>query len=190
LRLVVGALLVVFGLQWLRKAILRASGFKAIHDKDAIYAEQTSEARAAATMRQGVVDDWYAKPTCRWPSARPRPRRHLAGRRRGAARGHSGHNGVVVGARGMASTQPGATAVAVGRTDMTALRRFATFWYDFIVGDDWTLAVGVTGGLGLTALLVHVTHVDAWWLLPVVVVALLTVSLAVAVSPPTQLTRQ
>jgi uncharacterized membrane protein len=59
LRLVVGALLLIFGLQWLRKAILRASGHKAVHDEDEIYRTQIGAAAAAPRRRLGSVPDWY-----------------------------------------------------------------------------------------------------------------------------------
>jgi uncharacterized membrane protein len=58
LRLIVGALLLVFGLQWLRKAILRASGYKALHDEDAIFAEELAGAESAPRVERAGLD-WY-----------------------------------------------------------------------------------------------------------------------------------
>jgi uncharacterized membrane protein len=59
LRLVVGGLLLVFGLQWLRKAILRASGYKALHDEDEAFREERDRAAAAGVDQRGGLD-WYS----------------------------------------------------------------------------------------------------------------------------------
>ena len=53
---------------------------------------------------------------------------------------------------------------------------FLRFWYDFIVGDDWLVAAGIVGAIGLTALIAD-RGVQAWWVMPLCVVALLAGSL-------------
>jgi uncharacterized membrane protein YccC len=59
---------------------------------------------------------------------------------------------------------------------IAALRGFGAFWWDFIVGDDWRIAVGVILALAVTSALATTT-VPAWWLVPLAVAALLGLSL-------------
>jgi len=56
------------------------------------------------------------------------------------------------------------------------VKRFATFWWYFIVGDDWRLAIGVVVGIVATVVL-HLIGLDPWWLLPPLIAVLLMRSL-------------
>jgi hypothetical protein len=59
---------------------------------------------------------------------------------------------------------------------MRYVAQFFRFWYDFIVGDDWSVAAGVVVTLAITALLAH-RGVNSWWLMPAGVVVVLAMSL-------------
>jgi hypothetical protein len=57
------------------------------------------------------------------------------------------------------------------------LRAFGVFWYDFIVGDDWRVAVGVILAFALTYRFGSATDTSLWWIVPAAVVVLLPVSI-------------
>jgi len=65
---------------------------------------------------------------------------------------------------------------------MSFLKTFGRFWYDFIVGDDWRLAIGAVTAITVMYVAAH-NDVNAWWLLPVAVPTLLCVSLLHASRP-------
>ena len=65
---------------------------------------------------------------------------------------------------------------------MTNLRTSGRFWYDFIIGDDWRLALGVTVSIGVVFAVTREVA-DWWWLLPLAVAALLAVSVNDATRP-------
>jgi hypothetical protein len=56
------------------------------------------------------------------------------------------------------------------------IRAFGRFWWNFVIGDDWRAAAGIVLAIGVTASLVA-TGLDAWWLLPAAVAAILWLSL-------------
>ena len=63
---------------------------------------------------------------------------------------------------------------------MSRLAAFGHFWWDFVIGDDWLVAVLVAAAIGATAVLAT-TSVAAWWLLPLAVPVVLWLSLRRAI---------
>jgi hypothetical protein len=63
---------------------------------------------------------------------------------------------------------------------MSRLAAFGRFWWDFVIGDDWLVAVLVAVAIGATAALAAVS-VTAWWLLPLAVLLVLWLSLRRAI---------
>ena len=68
---------------------------------------------------------------------------------------------------------------------MSYLRRFGRFWWEFLVGDNLPLALGAGVAIAVTALLVD-EGVNAWWLLPVAILALLSASVITAARTTSQ----
>jgi hypothetical protein len=59
---------------------------------------------------------------------------------------------------------------------MNRIRALGLFLWDFVIGDDWRIALGVAVALGLTAVAAE-SGMTAWWIVPVATVALLAASL-------------
>lgn len=60
---------------------------------------------------------------------------------------------------------------------MSRIKAFGLFWWDFLIGDDWVVAAAVVIGLGATYVLSQSTTIPTWWLMPVVVLAILPVTI-------------
>ncbi|TMM08723.1 MAG: hypothetical protein E6F98_15750 [Actinobacteria bacterium] len=64
---------------------------------------------------------------------------------------------------------------------MRHVASFGRFWWNFVVGDDWVAAAGVVAAIGLTAALAA-GGITVWWVMPLAVLVVLTVSLRRAAS--------
>jgi hypothetical protein len=60
------------------------------------------------------------------------------------------------------------------------LAAFGRFWWEFVIGDDWLVAVLVAAAIGATAMLAAAS-IAAWWLLPLAVPVVLWLSLRRAI---------
>ena len=143
LRLVIGGLLLIFGLQWLRKAILRASGLKAKHDEDAIFDQQVAELSASprptgrdatgfVVAFKGVFLEGLEVVVIVLTLGYdvPPTRGGRAGRHRG---GGGGRMAGVILARQLSSVPENAMKMAVG----VMLVSFGSFWAGEGVGVHW-----------------------------------------------------
>lgn len=63
---------------------------------------------------------------------------------------------------------------------MKRAKGFGRFWWDFVVGDDWLAAAGVMAAIAATAVLTH-ANVDAWWLMPIASVGVLSLTVRRAI---------
>ena len=66
---------------------------------------------------------------------------------------------------------------------MKRVAAFGRFWWDFVVGDDWRIAAATIVGIGLAALLAR-NDIAAWWVLPAVVLGVLTLPFAAVLRRP------
>ena len=243
LRGVVGGLLLIFGLQWLRKAMLRASGLKALHDEDAIFASESRGRPASA----GAVDPGstgYAFTVAfkgvlleglevvfivltfganqhHVPLAALRPRQRSLVVAASASRSRRRWRrvpentlkfvvgvmltsfGMFWGGEGADAHWPGGESALIAIIPAVALFAVATvrslrryldrqprrpeadhvsrleallrFAWEFVIGDDWRIALAVTAALIVTLVLSN-AGAAAWWLLPIVVAGILSVS--------------
>jgi hypothetical protein len=60
---------------------------------------------------------------------------------------------------------------------MATVSKFLAFWYDFVVGDDWRVALTVVLALAATAMVNHLTGTAQWWIVIVAIVAALPLSI-------------
>lgn len=74
-------------------------------------------------------------------------------------------------ARAAQERTPATQPSLIERPPLSWLVAFAKFWYGFIFGDDWTMAVAVAVGLTVTALLVG-RGISVWWLVPAIVIVM------------------